>query len=175
MCRQAVLELAAEPESAAVARRYVGDRCAEWGLEAICDDLVLPVSELITNAVLHARTPVGVTVSLTGSFIEVAVRDGNPRPPVLRPVRLDLDAAVDEADVRDPRLHVGDAGSIAAGRGLRIVDAVADEWGVSELSAGKDVWFRLRCPRGWAPPDECPCAQSTQRSPGGLPIAAGAL
>ena len=180
MCEQGVVELPSSPTSAGEARRFVDERCSSWGLSELCDDLVLPVSELVTNAVLHARTPTTVTVSLTGRFVEVSVRDTNPRPPVLRPVRVDLEADIQQVaarlsdlpeDLRDPSLHIGDAGSIAAGRGLHIVDAVADEWGVSELSEGKDVWFRIAIPTSAAQRRDCRCG--TDRStttPGGLPL-----
>jgi len=169
VCRQASVELPAEPSAAPGARTYVSDLCERWQLDDICDDLVLPVSELVTNSILHARTPVTVTVSLTKEFVEVAVRDADPRPPVVRPVRADLGGDIDTIaarltelphDLRDPRLHVGEAGSIAAGRGLQIVDAVADEWGVAELAVGKDVWFRIRCPESWEPPAPCPCSEA---------------
>jgi hypothetical protein len=42
-----------------------------------------------------------------------------------------------------PIWHVGEAGGIAAGRGMLIIDAIADEWGITQLNAGKEVWFRL--------------------------------
>lgn len=165
MCDQVCVELPGAARSAGDARAFVADQCRVWKLDAILDDVTLPVSELVTNAVIHARTPLNVTVSLTSSFIEVSVRDRNPRPPVARPVRLDLSADIEIAaarvadlpeDLRDPALHVGDAGSIAAGRGLLIVDAIADEWGVVQLSRGKEVWFRLCTPAdAWHPPHAC--------------------
>lgn len=179
MCGQVAVELPGTPESAAAARRFVAEQCMTWGLGTVCDDLTLPVSELFTNAVLHARTPATVTVSLTSAFVEVSVRDANSRPPIARPVRLDIDEDIRVVaarltdlpeDLRDEALHVGEAGSIAAGRGLHIVDAVADEWGVSERADGKDVWFRICTPTDWAPPGECRCGTTGDTSPGGLPL-----
>lgn len=137
------------------ARRFVAEQCQDWGLSEFCDDVVLPVSELVTNAVVHARTSVHLTLSLSGEFLEVAVRDGSTRAPIVRPVRLDLAADIDTLlaraqdephNLRDPVWHVGEAGSIAAGRGMLIVDAIADEWGVTQLATGKEVWFRVRTP-----------------------------
>lgn len=178
MCDQVSVQLPGEARSAGEARGFVADQCRAWRLDAILDDVTLPVSELVTNAVIHARTPLHLTVSLTGAYIEVSVRDRNPRPPVARPVRLDLSADIDVAaarnpeqaiDPRDPVLHVGDAGSIAAGRGLLIVDAIADEWGVLQLSHGKEVWFRLCTPaEAWHPPKPCMCADGACSTPGGL-------
>jgi hypothetical protein len=180
VCEQVAVELAGAPASASAARHFVAEQCQSWGLGALSEDLTLPVSELVTNAVLHARTPTTLTVSVAASFVEVSVRDTNPRPPVLRPVRLDLDGDISlvaarladlPQDLRDEVLHVGDSGSIAAGRGLHIVDAVADEWGVSELTGGKDVWFRIATPRGWTPQSGCRCrTDPTRTSPGGLPL-----
>jgi anti-sigma regulatory factor (Ser/Thr protein kinase) len=180
VCDQVAVELPATPASTAAARHFVAAQCGTWALGAICDELMLPVSELVSNAVLHARTPTTVTVSLTSAFVEVSVRDGNPRPPVARPVRLDLadDIRLVAArrgdlpeDPRDLALHVGAAGSITAGRGLHIVDAFADEWGVSELTAGKEVWFRIGTPTGWTPATRCRCStDASGTSPGGLPL-----
>jgi anti-sigma regulatory factor (Ser/Thr protein kinase) len=178
MCDQVSVELPGEARSAGEARAFVAEQCRAWRLDEILDDVTLPVSELVTNAVIHARTPLSLTVSLTSAFIEVSVRDRNARPPVARPVRLDLSADIDVAaarapdlpeDPRDPLLHVGDSGSIAAGRGLLIVDAIADEWGVLQLAHGKEVWFRLCTPEGeWHPPHPCHCAEGTCTTPGGL-------
>jgi hypothetical protein len=156
----------------------VSQTCQDWGLGDICEDMILPVSELITNAFLHAGTNLCLTVSLTREFIEVSVRDDNPRTPIVRPVRLDLAADLAglpplvqvQGDHREPALHVGEAGSVAAGRGLHIVDAVADEWGVAEFAHGKDVWFRIRTPDDWEPEGGCPCPGSAVLTPGGLPI-----
>jgi len=176
VCGRLIHELTKDPRSAREGRDLVGAICREWQLGEICDDLVLPVSELVTNALLHAGTTIGLTVFLNKDYVEVAVRDHHPRRPVVRPVRLDLDADIAELaadddlpeDARAIELHVGDAGSIAAGRGLHIVDAVADEWGVAELAGGKDVWFRVATPAGWRPKEPCPCPQSTTSTPGGI-------
>ena len=152
MPERASVSLPCAPVAAGLARQFVAQRCRDWQLEAFCADLTLPVSELVTNAVLHAGTPIQLTLIRGGDYVQVSVSDRNPRRPVMRPVRLDLDADIAVAthlsidfppDLRDQQLHVGDAGSISAGRGLHIVDAVADEWGVAELSEGKDVWFRI--------------------------------
>lgn len=157
MQRFASLELPSCPGSAKRARQFVEEHCRGWALGELCGDVILPVSEVVTNAVLHASAPITVTVMAEDACITVSVRDSEPRPPVLRPVRLDVAADIDIAarrsdelpeDLRDFRLHVGDAGSIAAGRGLHIVAAVADEWGTSQLHDGKEVWFRIHTPAG---------------------------
>ena len=179
MCLQRSVALPDTRPSAGRARAFVAEQCRQWGLEAISDDLTLPVSELVANAVVHAETPCLLTVSLADRFTEVAVSDDNPRPPILRPDRADLLADIDRAvalspdlpaDPRDRTLVVGEAGTITAGRGLLIVDAIADEWGVTELSKGKTVWFRIRVPHGWSFRSPCPCRVGTSVTPGGLQL-----
>lgn len=173
MCRHATTALPPEPRSASAARRFVADRLQEWGLEALRDDALLAVTELVTNAVLHARTPLLVCVSSENRQVEIAVFDGNETLPQPRPPRDDLardladllaqEAAVEDSagmDERDPRLDVGPAGTVTGGRGLLLVAALAAEWGVSPLSDGKAVWVRTPAPAGWSPSDPCPCASA---------------
>lgn len=177
MCEQARFPLPGETRAASAGRRFAEAQCQAWGLQALSEDVVLTVSELVTNAVVHARSSATMTISLSGEYLEVAVGDDSARAPIVRPARRDLDADIDlviarsieDPDPRGPVWHVGEAGSIAAGRGMLIVDAIADEWGVSRLATGKEVWFRLRIPknREGAP---CPCAGSAAITPGGLPL-----
>lgn len=176
MCEQARLTLPAETFAAGAARRFAADRCRGWGLQLLCEDVVLTVSELVTNAVLHAASSTTVTMSLTGECLEVAVRDDSPRPPVVRPPRRDLEADIelliaraveDPPDPYAPAWQVGESGSIAAGRGMLIVDAIADEWGVTQRSDGKEVWFRLASPTE-SSVESCRCSAGSATSPGGL-------
>lgn len=178
MCRQVRLTLPAQPRAALQARRFVAAHCRDWGLAAMSQGVALPVSELVTNTLIHTDSAVSLTMSLSGEFLEVAVRDDSPRAPIVRPVRLNLDADIDALIAREhekpqdqlaPLWHVGEAGSIAAGRGMLIVDAIADEWGVTQLAAGKEVWFRLRTPPA-ARSGLCDCPGSSTSTPGGLPL-----
>jgi anti-sigma regulatory factor (Ser/Thr protein kinase) len=104
------------------------------------DDAVLLTDELAANAVLHSRSrepggTFGVTAHVCpGQRVRVEVADGGgPETPHLR----DSDAAggLDIANL--------DPGSGLGGRGLRIVHALADGWGVSGDAAGRTVWFEL--------------------------------
>lgn len=179
MCDQARLELVPALPAAAAARRFAAAQCARWDLDALSEDAVLTLSELVTNAVVHAASPITVTMSLVGTYLEVAVSDDSPRAPILRPARLDLDADIrtlidrephESAEATPPRgLYIGPAGSIAGGRGMLIVDALADEWGVAARARGKEVWFRLRCPAAPRVAD-CMCPSSSALTPGGLPL-----
>lgn len=90
------------------------------------DVLELLASELITNCLLHTHTSeLAITANQDQQGVCVTVTDADPD----RPVRL-----------RAP--------STLAGRGLVLVDALADAWGVDYLCDGKAVWFRLDCARG---------------------------
>lgn|GEM_PF-865152 len=176
MCRRALLDLEPTPQAAGDARRFVASTCDRWGIDAVMDELTLAVSELVTNAVLHARTEIEVQLCVTAGQVTLSVVDRDPRPPVIRPVRLDLLADLDavgpdlgpsvlaDLDDRHPASYVGSSGSIAGGRGLLIVDALADEWGVAERTEGKEVW--LTVPVQWTHQHECVCDQHRLGRPG---------
>jgi anti-sigma regulatory factor (Ser/Thr protein kinase) len=196
MCRRALLGLEPTPQAVGEARRFVADTCHRWDIDGVTDELTLAVSELVTNAVLHARTEVDVELCVSGGAVTVSVIDRDPRPPVVRPVRLDLLADLDAAgrdaadrgaadrgaadrgaagrdegpfgapdlDDRNPTSYVGSSGSVAGGRGLLIVDALADEWGVAERADGKEVWLTM--PLQWAHEQECVCDQHRSARPG---------
>lgn len=165
MCRRASLDLPPSPGSAGQARRFLAATCQQWELPELRDDLLLAVSEVVTNAVLHARTPLSVHAAVRGPEVEVGVRDTDPRPPVVRAPRVDLvrdlDALpqFDDVEPRHPRLAVGEAGSVTAGRGLHLLEALADSWGVTPGAdgRGKEVWFRLATPTGWPYAGQCTC------------------
>jgi len=84
-------------------------------------DAQLVLSELVTNAVIHARTPVSVTVSLGADGVRLAVRDFRPRLPV--------------DDERGPNTGLG--------LGLRLVGSLAAAWGIEPVPDGKVIWARL--------------------------------
>jgi anti-sigma regulatory factor (Ser/Thr protein kinase) len=102
-------------------RGFVADILAESVPEAIRDAAEVMVSELATNAVRHAHTAFSMTVSLTDSRVRIEVSDGGSGlPSLLSPATTEL-----------------------SGRGLKIVDGLADEWGVEPSTRGKTVWFVL--------------------------------
>ena len=173
MCRHASRELPPEPRSASVARAFLRECFTDWDLMELYDDAALALTELVSNAVMHAATPLVVAVSCEGGMVEIAVHDGNPSMPAIRPHRTDVDADIKQAlaaeaaaaepiDDRDPRVYVGDAGSLAGGRGLLLVDAISAQWGVSPLSDGKAVWVRSPVPEGWPHAADCSCAHEEQ-------------
>ena len=206
MCRRALLGLEPTPQAAGAARHFVAEISRRWGIDDVIDQVTLAVSELVTNAVLHARTNIDVELCVIGAAMTVGVIDRDPRPPVIRPVRLDLLADLDavpsvtpDFDNRfqinrhatdkhqtelqptelqpteltptdrhptelQPTGDVGSSGSIAAGRGLLIVDQIGDEWGVAERTDGKEVW--LTVPVQWAHMHECVCNKQRFALPG---------
>jgi anti-sigma regulatory factor (Ser/Thr protein kinase) len=113
------LQLPPEPSSAGMARRFVASSLVA-GAE-VADLAVLLVSELASNAVLHARTPFELVVDDDGQRLRVEVHDDNPNLPTLKD-------------------YVAES---VTGRGLHMVAASADNWGFEARESGKCVWFEL--------------------------------
>lgn len=176
MCRRQFTSFDPGPRAARGARVAVGQACDTWDI-APTEDLLVIASELVTNAVLHARTAIDVQVCVAAGVIEVAVGDGDPGRPTVRPDREDLLADLDrvpvqalDLDDRHPDLTVGAAGSVAAGRGLLLVATLAHRWGVVARPGGKDVWAQVEQPTGWPHRADCRCATAPAITPGGLPV-----
>jgi anti-sigma regulatory factor (Ser/Thr protein kinase) len=114
--------------AAAVARRSTGEVLRAWELDHLEPVALLVVSELVTNAVLHAYTG-GSSPELhlhAGStWLRIEVHDADPRPPQPR-----TPAGLDEA-----------------GRGLLLIEAITAEWGVYVTATGKAVWAILQLSR----------------------------
>jgi len=150
--RRAIRELDPDPLAARAAREFVASTCREWRLTDDLDTLVLLTSELVTNGVLHAGTALSLSIRVDEHGLTIEVHDSDPRPPTPREQRANLLADIDRiialdgaatADERHAMLEIGPAGAIGAGRGLQLVEALADEWGVELAMDGKSVWFRL--------------------------------
>jgi len=125
------LTLPPEPESPSIARTLAGDACLAWGRP----DLMYParqvMSELVTNALEHAGTPIGVVVSRRGDGVHFTVSDGVAAPPrLLKQARPQRDRPLDER-----------------GRGMQVVRATAAAWGWLPTRTGKVVWATLTEPR----------------------------
>jgi anti-sigma regulatory factor (Ser/Thr protein kinase) len=118
----AEITLEADPTSAAAARGFVTTTLRDWGLETTTDVAVLLADELVTNAILHAGSEVGLTVAMHACPLRVDVSDASDALPVLQE---------------------GDGHLRESGRGLRLVDALATAWGVIPHGVGKTVWFEL--------------------------------
>ena len=111
-----------DPSSAMAARRFARDVLKTWREGDSTDVVQLLVSELVTNAVLHAGSKVEVSVRHRGEWLRVEVVDESPVLP-------------------GPREFTDDA---ATGRGLALLDMLADDWGVEPIADhGKVVWFEV--------------------------------
>jgi anti-sigma regulatory factor (Ser/Thr protein kinase) len=123
----ASIVLPPDPASARACRRFLVAALEEWGVDAAADEAVLLLSELVTNAVLHAGTEIEVEVHLDGKLLHVEVRDGSPLLPTSR---------------RYSALS-------GTGRGLALVAGTARQWDAEPLpTGGKRVWFELAAPGG---------------------------
>jgi anti-sigma regulatory factor (Ser/Thr protein kinase) len=103
------------------ARRFAARACGDWGLGEACDVVALLVSETVTNAIKHADPPVELRLHREGGRLRVEVRDTSPRRPVVKAYDPDRES----------------------GRGMELVEALADTWGVRGCDPGKVVWFEL--------------------------------
>ena len=116
------IDLAADVESAAAARRFTAAQCGAWGFTGIVDAALLVVSELVTNAVTHARSACTLRVAKSADAVRLEVVDdglGSPDPLVV--------------DVDDEH-----------GRGLLLVSAMSSAWGVNSTpTGGKIVWAEI--------------------------------
>jgi anti-sigma regulatory factor (Ser/Thr protein kinase) len=124
------LELPGTPAAPSVARLFIRNLCNEWGALSVCDVAELLSSELVTNAVIHARSPVELQ----------AVYDDRS---ILRIDVYDRSAGPVNPEPRQP------SEGAEGGRGLAIVAKLSCRWGVESLAHGKRVWFTL------AAPDHC--------------------
>lgn len=119
---QSVLHLPAQLSSAREAREFARAALAEWGASEILDDTLLVVSEMVTNAVVHARSNCAVRLSVSPLSLRVEVIDHGAGTP----------------DPLPPSL------TQAHGRGLHLIDALSAAWGVEpETGGGKMVWAEL--------------------------------
>lgn len=126
-CWSDSLELGISPGSVPVARARTRVLLEEWGLEELADTAEQICSEIVANAIeAHQRAgrdaPVRLTLIAGLRTLVIAVRDEVPDPPVLRDPGLDTES----------------------GRGLVLVDALADAWDWKAARGGKTVRVLLR-------------------------------
>ena len=131
------LEVDARPGAVPQVRRWVRRALSGWQLDALTDDAELVLTELVSNAVLHAAGRVRIVVTCEPDGVLLEVLDSSPVAPVRR--------------------AVSDGGT--TGRGLHLVAAMASAWGVSprpDDAPGKTVWCRLRVGVEVVEPDLAP-------------------
>lgn len=115
------IELPPEPRAAGTARHFVFDHLCSHVAQDVAETAMLLTSELVTNVVVHARTPMRLDLDLTDHAVRVAVVDEAPRSPAIR-------------RAHEARL---------TGRGMNLVETLATQWGVDPIPPGKKVWFEL--------------------------------
>lgn len=119
------VQLDCDPRAPRQARQAISD----WLKAVNCSsdrrhDFLLMISELVTNAVVHARSAPQLAASVRGGRFRVEVYDDDRRPPV----------------VRLPGNAVDGGGS-----GLRIVAGLSERWGWEPTATGKCVWAEAPC------------------------------
>ncbi|WP_329083566.1 ATP-binding protein [Streptosporangium sp. NBC_01469] len=116
---EAYWDLPADLEVVGAARRLVREVLVAWGISAVAEDVTMVVSELVSNAVVHGKAPITLSLHRHGRIVCGEVTDHSIVWPSPLPAGPDSE-------------H---------GRGLAIVTAYADRWGVESAPEGKTVWF----------------------------------
>ena len=119
--RREILQLNGEREDVRVGRRFLAQTLTQLGWEDRLDDASLLLSELLANVTLHARTGCSVVVNTTADRLCIEVEDGSPVMPRVHHYSIDT----------------------TTGRGLRLIDRLAESWGTEPTASGKRVWFCL--------------------------------
>lgn len=128
---QVQLEVGPDPAEVGRARRWARSRLVGSGIredEPLAETLILLISELVTNAVVHTGCPAvlrmlfgGAGASGAAGTVRVEVADASDRPPLQRHAE----------------------GDDTGGRGLELVDGLADRWGWLPEGAGKQIWCEV--------------------------------
>lgn len=116
------MELAPKAASVRTARLFTADVLGDDGVESSVIELaVLLVSELVTNAAVHARSGVRITVHVDAHWVRIEVEDEGPGEPVM--------GALTPNQLK--------------GRGLAVVDRLSTDWGADLHDDYKVVWFEI--------------------------------
>ena len=109
------------PDAVQAARRFARDTLSGWRADAVAWSATQIVSELVTNAVLHARTAFRLDLSFDEGVLLVSVHDHSPLLPIAR--------------------HFGQEAT--TGRGLALLGELSQQWGVTQDVDGKAVWASI--------------------------------
>ncbi|MFB9317625.1 ATP-binding protein [Cryptosporangium minutisporangium] len=135
------IDLPPAPGSPETARRITTSLLTAWGVATEHHtDVVLLVSEVVSNAVEHVggESSFQLELSHSGDWLRVALTDGSSVRPMVR--QLDHRAA--------------------RGRGMQLVEHIADRWGAEDHHGGKTVWFTVRVT---GEPDDRPAVRADDR------------
>ncbi|MER5224424.1 SpoIIE family protein phosphatase [Streptomyces flaveus] len=131
------------PDAVMHARRFTTRTLRRWKVQEAADAVLLVVSELVTNALVHTQGEVRVDLTLRGDRLRVSVNDASPRAPA-KPVIVDWEAT--------------------GGRGLVLVEAVSESFGTVPVAGGKQVWSEIAVP----PPESAPTDSGSRTEREGL-------
>ncbi|RPK55016.1 Phosphoserine phosphatase RsbP [Streptomyces sp. ADI96-02] len=135
-----------DPEALSSSRHMIRAAVRAWGAKERADEIELAADELITNALIHTDG---------GAIVTIRVMAGPERR-----LRVDVE---DRSSALPRRRDAGEAG--VSGRGLMLVDRLADVWGVESRGGGKCVWCEFLMPesrrRPWTSDAEAPLGSST--------------
>lgn len=141
------VRMAAQPSSVPTCRRFVEEALASWHRPELLDDLVLCVSELSTNATLHSGSGYyDVELAALGDAVRLVVVDGGATS--ARAIAARADTHLDDVVRGEDRL----ATEGMTGRGLFIVSALAEAWGIEDTDRGTMVWADFRAVGALAKP-----------------------
>ncbi|NGO08981.1 SpoIIE family protein phosphatase [Streptomyces sp. HC44] len=110
------------PQAVGHARRFTKRTLRAWGVTEETDAILLVVSELVTNALVHTDGQVRLDLTLINNRFRVAVADASPRSPV-KPTSIGWEAT--------------------GGRGILLVEALSAAWGTVPAGGGKQVWSEI--------------------------------
>lgn len=113
------------PDAVMHARRFTARTLRRWQVQEAADAVLLVVSELVTNALVHTQGPVSLDLTLRGDRVRVCVSDSSPRAPA-KPVIVDWEST--------------------GGRGLLLIEAMSDAFGSMPVAGGKQVWSEITVP-----------------------------
>ncbi|OLZ64512.1 PAS sensor protein [Streptomyces sp. IMTB 2501] len=114
------------PDAVMHARRFTARTLRRWKVEEATDPVLLVVSELVTNALVHTQGPVRLDLMLREDRVRVCVSDSSPRAPA-KPVIVDWEST--------------------GGRGLLLVEAMSESFGTVPVAGGKQVCSEIAVPR----------------------------
>lgn len=119
----------ADLRAVADTRRRLRDQLRLWGVPALADTAELLATEIVTNALQHTGGGAVLTATLS--------------PGPAKRLRVEVHDSLGRRPPRRPPGGVRPADDATSGRGLLLVEALADTWGIQASGAGKTVWFEL--------------------------------
>jgi hypothetical protein len=117
------LELEPQVGAARRSRELITEMCVRWKRPELCDSACIVATEMVNNVVAHAHTPMIVLLAMHDEGMTVAVRDRSGVVPSFTGMPA--------------------APTAYGGRGMLLIDSVADRWGSLRLTDGKVVWALL--------------------------------